>query len=125
MTSLEATWQKNLESSILAIPRCQQCKTWNWYPLPMCTHCQCVDMAWEEVAPEGRVYSWTRVHRNFSGYSMPVMPYIVGIIEITQAPGVRIPCYYVNSKDAEPSVNSEIKLVPVAFEDRIFWGFEP
>lgn len=124
MIPLETIWLKNLEEGVLQFPRCQQCRAWSWYPLPMCKHCQCVDTAWEEVAPTGRVYSWTRVHRNFSGYPMPVMPYIVGIIEIDEASGVRIPCYYLGRQDLEPLVNAAVALTPVRHEGRIFWGFD-
>ncbi len=124
MSLLESIWLKNLEQGTMQLPRCQQCQGWNWYPLPACKHCQSLDLEWQAVKPEGRVYSWTRVHRNFSGHTMPCIPYIVGIIEIADAPEVRIPCYFMNSEDSEPTINSLVQLLPCRVDDRLFWGFQ-
>ena len=74
----------------LLVPRCSSCQSWQWPPEVMCHRCRSFDMAWEEVPPEGAVFSWTRVwHPAREGLEQAV-PYIVLVVELDGAPGVRL-----------------------------------
>lgn len=87
-----AGWEAALAEGVLRFPRCDRCGRWNWYPLPRCRNCGSADATWALVAPAGTLYSWTRVHRNFGGAAVAPLPYITGIIDIDEAPGVRLVC---------------------------------
>lgn len=85
-------WQDAVEAGELRFPKCHQCATWNWYPLPRCRNCGGEEFDWVRVEPLGSIHSWTRVHRRFSQDHDIELPYTVGIIDIAGAPGVRLTC---------------------------------
>jgi uncharacterized protein len=131
MEALETVWEKGLATGELRFPQCDHCDTWNWYPLPACRCCGKTAFTWQQVELKGSLYSWTRVYRNFSGHDVGELPYIVGIIDIEGAPGVRIPCRYVGSEDGDPQVGAKVTLTPLLltadsnekFGSESCWGF--
>lgn len=74
----------------LVIPRCSSCGAWQWPPEVLCHECRSFVMTWQEVAAEGEVFSWTRVwHPAREGLESAV-PYVVVVVELDGAPGVRL-----------------------------------
>ncbi|HEV2364151.1 MAG TPA: OB-fold domain-containing protein [Caulobacteraceae bacterium] len=50
----------------------------------------CFDLEWVEVAPTGLIYSWTRVWRPVHPALAEACPYIVVVVELPHASGVRM-----------------------------------
>ena len=121
MDELERVWGAGLESGALKIPRCTHCGTWNWYPLPGCRSCQRTGFEWMAVGPLGVLYSWTRVHRAFTNFALPV-PYVVGLVDMADAPGVRIAAR--SKTDALPQIGDEVSLTPARDRSGRYWAFE-
>lgn len=72
----------------LAFPRCRACGQHQWYPRVLCRRCRGGDHEWAPVAPEGRVYSWSIVHRPFLEGADKSLPFAVLQVQLAQAPGV-------------------------------------
>ena len=56
----------------LAIPRCDGCGAWVWYPRPRCPACDGSALTWTPVSGRGRLFSWTVVRHAF----LPVLSYL-------------------------------------------------
>jgi uncharacterized OB-fold protein len=69
---------------------CSSCGTWRLPPTPVCHVCRSFDAEWETLAGTGRIYSFTVVR------SSPVLalagnvPYVIAVVELDDAPGVRL-----------------------------------
>jgi len=67
---------------------CSACGHPRWPPRPLCPDCQSFDFEWRQVVPRGRLYTWTVVeHQTTPGVPAP---YIVGLVELDEYPGVRL-----------------------------------
>ena len=104
----------------LAIPRCDRCGEWIWYPRTPCPACASPDVTWTATSGRGRVYSWTVVHRMFLAAFAGMVPYVVALIELDEAPRVRI----VGRIDAAPDQLRAGLPVAVEFELLRFAGVD-
>ena len=84
----------------LVFPRCTSCGAFNWYPQPNCAACGGAESDWVEVAPEGRLFSWTIVRRALHPPFKPLAPYAPVLIEFDQAPGVRLVTRWIGDQEA-------------------------
>ncbi|MDO8731853.1 MAG: OB-fold domain-containing protein [Actinomycetota bacterium] len=82
-------WQATAEGR-LAMCRCQQCGLWHMPPLERCRVCA-GPTSFEEVAGTGTLYSFiVQHHPAISGYTED-LPYAVGLVELDEQPGLRLP----------------------------------
>jgi uncharacterized OB-fold protein len=90
----------------LAIQFCTRCDEPVHLPRPRCPSCGCVDLAWREVSPAGRIYSWTvvrhQVHPAFA------VPYTVVLVALTDHPEVRLVGHL--SGDAELRIGQPVRV---------------
>ncbi len=73
----------------ICFPRCKACSRFHWYPLPRCPHCLAADVEWCAVEPLGALFSWTIVRHAFTPTFAERVPYVIGLIEFPDAPGIR------------------------------------
>ena len=79
-----------LDARVLRFPRCDHCGRFHWYPMKQCPHCGGKAITWTDIAGRGRVFTWTEVRHAFDpGFCLPP-PYIVALVEFSDAPGVRL-----------------------------------
>lgn len=87
---LDAPFWEGLRGERLLLQRCRTCRTWQWGPEWICHRCHGFDLAFEEVAPRGRIYSyervWHPVHRALADQG----PYVVLLVELPAADHVRV-----------------------------------
>jgi uncharacterized OB-fold protein len=83
----------------LAIPRCDRCGTWVWYPKPECPSCGGTAMPWTATAGTGRLYSWTTVHHTFLPAFAEMVPYCVGLVALDEDPAVRVTARLLDDPD--------------------------
>ena len=79
-----------LKRERLVIQRCKGCQTWIWGPEHICHSCLAWDPAWIEVEPTGRIYAWTRVWSPGFVPLRPATPFLVALVELPGAGGVRM-----------------------------------
>jgi uncharacterized OB-fold protein len=72
----------------LLMPRCRTCASWVFYPRRRCTTCLSEDLAWERVAPEATIHTFTRTHRPTAPVFADAMPQVIAVVEL--ANGVRM-----------------------------------
>jgi hypothetical protein len=98
----------------LAIQRCTACGTFRHLPSPVCFRCRSFAHTWAEVSGRGTVYTYAVVHRAFLPALAPAVPYVVAVVALDDAPGVRLVS---NVVDAEPDELRIGLAVEVCFED--------
>ena len=69
-----------------ALPRCEDCGKFHFYPRPACPHCSGTRLAWGEASGGGTVYSHSTVHRAPSPEFKESVPYVVAIVETDEGP---------------------------------------
>lgn len=80
----------------LVFQRCTACRTWRHPPAALCPACQSFDVAWEEVAGTGTVFSYAIVHQPHHPSLAPLLPYACVLVEIDGADGLRFLCNLVD-----------------------------
>lgn len=87
---LTAPYWEGTRARKLIIQRCRGCGRFQWGPEWICHRCHAFDLAWEQVAPHGIIYSWQRphhpVHPALSGHG----PYTIVLVELPHADGIRM-----------------------------------
>lgn len=82
-------WE-GLANDRLLLQRCRSCGGWQWGPEYICHHCLGDDLGFEEVAPEGVIYSHERVWHPVHPALKAQGPYVVVLVELPQAGNVRL-----------------------------------
>lgn len=74
----------------LTVQRCNKCHTFQFAPELICHKCQSADLGWHKVSGRGRLYSWIRIWNPVHPALKSACPYVVGVIELPDAGGVRM-----------------------------------
>jgi hypothetical protein len=101
----DAFWE-HVQKRSLSLPYCASCDSSRWYLQEGCS-CGSNAISWKEMKGTGSVFTYTVVHRTFLPNRSPEGPYVVGLIELDGAPGVRIPGTIVAK---EPRVGLRVSL---------------
>ncbi len=72
----------------LAIPRCEDCGRYHFYPRVLCPHCHSDRVAFHDVSGEGCIYSFTVHHRAAGPAFESDLPYVVALVDLDE--GVRM-----------------------------------
>jgi uncharacterized OB-fold protein len=87
---LSAPYWTGLRQNRLLVQRCSHCETWQFGPEWICHRCHAFDPEWIEIEPRGRIFSWERVWHPSHAALNQHGPYLVVLVEIPQAGGVRM-----------------------------------
>lgn len=87
---LDAPFWAGLAEERLVLQRCARCRGWQWGPEWICHRCHGFELGWEEVEPFGRIFSYERVWHPVHGALQQQGPYLVVLVELPQADGVRM-----------------------------------
>lgn len=105
----------------LAIPRCDGCRRYVWYPRDACPHCGGDAMPFEGVSGRGTLFSWAFVERALFAPFADKVPYVTGLVALAEDPAVRIVTDVV---DCDPHALVVDMPVHVVFRDLSFPGDE-
>jgi uncharacterized protein len=98
----------------LAIQRCRSCKTFQFGPEEICHRCHGFDLGWERVEPTAAIFSWERIWHPAHPALKEACPYIVLLVELPQAGGVRMLGNLLGDPTRDPPIGSKVEAV---FED--------
>ena len=98
----------------LVLPHCRHCGTWTWPPDVVCWKCHTFGLSWDETEPEGIIYSWTRVWHPARPQLKGAVPYIIALVELPHASGVRLIGNLLGPGNRDVAIGSAVKGV---FED--------
>ena len=87
---LDAPFWEGLDQDRLLLQRCNACDGWQWGPEWCCHRCHSFDLRYEETPAEGVIYSHERVWHPVHPALAEQGPYVVVLVELPQADGVRI-----------------------------------
>ncbi|WP_419878579.1 Zn-ribbon domain-containing OB-fold protein [Brevibacillus centrosporus] len=76
-----------LNNHELMIQHCDDCSKHIFYPRLLCPHCFSDQISWTQASGQGKIYSYTVVHRAFGPFADQA-PYVVAIVELAE--GVRM-----------------------------------
>lgn len=106
---LSAPFWSGLRENRVMVQHCKSCGTWQFGPEWLCHRCHEFDPAWDEVAPRARIYSWERswhpVHPCLNDHG----PYVVVVVELADAPGVRMLGNLLDDPRADVVIGAEVE----------------
>ena len=87
---LDKPYWEGLVREELLVQRCDSCSSWQWGPEWLCHHCLSFEVSFQPVAPLGVLYSYERVWHPVHPALRDQGAYIVALVALDEAPGVRI-----------------------------------
>jgi uncharacterized OB-fold protein len=99
---------------MLVVQRCTDCGAFRHPPSPVCWQCRSFAHEWTPVAGHGTVFTHAVVHRAFLPGLEAAVPYVVVVVVLDDAQGVRLVS---NLIDTDPAVVRVGLPVEVCFED--------
>lgn len=94
----------------LVIPRCADCRAWNWYPEETCRACASGDLRWEPVSGRATLFTYSVVHRAlFRAYASQA-PYLTGLVALVEDPRVRIATRFVDCSADELRIDMPVRV---------------
>lgn len=87
---LDAPYWEGLQEGCLLIQHCADCGRFQWGPEWVCHRCHSFDLSYEETPAEGIIYSHQRVWHPVHPALAEQGPYVIVLVELPQADGVRI-----------------------------------
>ena len=94
-----------------AFPRCRSCGRFHWYPMKRCPHCLAAELEWVPVAGRASLWAFTEVNYPFDAKMKDKLPYIVGLVEFPDAPGVRMITNVIDARFDDLQVGMPVEVV--------------
>ncbi|MGX7680172.1 Zn-ribbon domain-containing OB-fold protein [Jatrophihabitans sp. DSM 45814] len=95
----------------LEIPRCVKCGLFRFPPSPFCFNCTHQEVEMVQVSGAGSVYTFTVARHAVVPMLAPYVPYVVAVVELDDAPGVRMIVNIVESDPEAVEIGSKVSLV--------------
>jgi uncharacterized OB-fold protein len=95
----------------LAVPRCDACGRYVWYPDGACRRCGATAHTWTSVSGRGRLFSWSVVRRAFIPQLADAVPYVAGLVSIEEDPAVRIVTRIVDADPESLRIGEPVRVV--------------
>lgn len=67
----------------LMLQHCDDCNQYIFYPRFLCPHCFSENLTWQETSGQGKIHSFTVVHKSPPAFKEET-PYVIGIIELEE-----------------------------------------
>lgn len=74
----------------LLLQRCDRCSLYQYPPDVACVHCQSTELTATAVSGRGTLYSYTVVDRAFHAGFATRLPYVIGLVELQEQPGLKM-----------------------------------
>jgi uncharacterized OB-fold protein len=113
-------WERAAQRQ-LAIPRCDGCGAYVWYPEPECPACNGETLTWVPMSGRGTLYSWVVVHHAFLPAFAGKVPFVPALVALEEDPAVRVVTSMV---DCAPEDLVGDMPVSVVFRPMTFAGVE-
>jgi len=78
-------WQR-VNEGVFALPCCEACGRYHFYPRGNCPHCGSPRIAWSPASGRGEVYSFSVVHRAPGPAFKDEVPYVLAIVATAEGP---------------------------------------
>ena len=91
---------------------CADCHTWRHMPRESCRNCGSFEWTWERSKGQGKIFSWSVIHRALHPGFADDLPYAVVLVELDE--GVRLVSHVVDLAIADLEIGLPVEVV---FED--------
>jgi hypothetical protein len=85
----EPFWSAAREHRLVA-PRCRRCGAFRMPPAPFCWKCRSQAVDWVALSGRGTVFTFNVTRQALIPQLRPAIPYVVAVVELEGAPGVRL-----------------------------------
>lgn len=102
-------WWEAAAKHKLMVQRCDSCGHMRLPPAPVCSECQGFALHLTEVSGRGEVYTYTTVHRPIAMDQS--LPFIIAVISLEGAPGVRLISNLVEIDPADVTIGLPVEVV--------------
>jgi uncharacterized OB-fold protein len=92
----------------MVLQRCDECRAWRYYPVPVCSSCGSFAFRWERVSGAATVYTYSVVERAPSPAFQPELPYVYAVVELAEGP--MMPTNIVNVAPSDVSIGMPVQL---------------
>jgi len=99
----------------LVAQRCTDCGAFRHPPMPVCYNCQSLNFEWAKVSGKGKVWNRIIAHHPVHPALRDREPYNVVLVDLDDAPGVRMVGNLIDCPNEEVKVGMPVK---VCFEDK-------
>jgi uncharacterized OB-fold protein len=113
-------WERAAQRQ-LAIPRCDRCGAYVWYPEPECPACAGELLTWVPMSGRGTLYSWVVVHHAFLPEFADKVPFVPALVALEEDPAVRVVTSMVDCAPEDLAVDMPVSVV---FRPMTFAGVE-
>ncbi|XOV87780.1 MAG: Zn-ribbon domain-containing OB-fold protein [Pseudomonadota bacterium] len=111
---LDAPFWEGSRRHRLVLQNCNTCGRFQMPPEWLCHHCHSFDLTWKEVAGEGVIYSWMRVHHTSLPSIRDRVPYLVVVVELPAADKVKLVGNLLGDPHCPVAIGASVEVV---FED--------
>ncbi|PBC35963.1 DNA-binding protein [Rhodococcus sp. ACPA4] len=108
---LDARFWEGTRAEEIWIQQCNACSNFQWLPEWVCHHCNSFDLGFSRVAPSGTIYSWERVWHPSTPALASHCPFVVVVIELDSAPGIRLVGNLVGDSRQSVSIGTPVEAV--------------
>jgi uncharacterized OB-fold protein len=122
VTAFTAAFWEALADGRVITTRCARCQEATFPPKPICPHCLHDQVSWIDVAPNGRLYSWTRVHAGPAVFEEE-LPYAVGVVDLDA--GLRLALRLHGAPEGDWRCGMPVRLVRLDYRDGPLLGAAP
>jgi uncharacterized protein len=109
-----APYWKAARDHRLVAAKCASCGRFRMPPTPFCPNCLSQDTDWPNLSGNATVYSYTIVRHAVVPDLRDSVPYVLGIVDLDDAPGVRM---MTNIVDCDPETVRVGQPVQVVWDD--------
>ena len=103
----------------LVIPQCDDCGTFHLPPSPFCFECDGESISYTEVAGTGVVYAFTIVRHPVVPALVPVVPYVIAVVDLNDAPGARLVGNVIDCPPESVQIGSQVAVVFDDIDDEV------
>ena len=113
VTQFTEPFWRGLSAGVFRSTRCESCRRLSFPPKPLCPHCWHDQVSWESLSPDGRLYSWTRIHAGPAVFASD-LPYEVGVVDLDC--GIRIACP-LRGPSTDWQCDMAVRLITLSYTD--------
>ena len=93
----------------LHMQHCGACGKWQFYPRPLCLHCESDKLQWQRVSGLGKIYTYTVNHRAPNAFMKARLPYVVAMVELDEGP--RLMANVLGAQSADMAIGKRVQVV--------------
>jgi uncharacterized protein len=95
----------------LVASRCGKCRKFRMPPTPFCPACNSQNIDWVPLSGKGTVYSYTTIYRGMVPGLEKSLPYVVAVVALPDADGVRLISNLVGVPVSNVEVGAKVRVI--------------